>query len=158
MGSYPESGASGLDPGQLRTLGATLGLGTSRPSIILHAAKRPSGRYSSVPIAALIYYYMNLSYRASLQSYDQRGDHLVAFEDGRGVRRALLDVGLAIFIFAFLSALVGRTQPVSYLRFSSFFFPLLVIFSVICFGLFLSTLQRSPRVWGYSDRYCRYSF
>jgi len=59
-------------------------------------------------------------------------------EEIRMAQTAWVNVSLLIAVFAVLSIFVGHIQSVSYLRFSSFFFPLLILWSVICWALLVS--------------------
>ena len=58
-------------------------------------------------------------------------------------RPALIALALLISVFSVFSLFFGHVQSVSYLRFSSFFFPIVILFSIACWALYITELQ-----WG----------
>jgi|GEM_PF-1333535 len=58
-----------------------------------------------------------------------------------------INITLMTFTFACMSVVIGHDQSVSYFRFSSFFVPLLALFSVCCWGMLLSQYHTHSFRW-----------
>ena len=55
-------------------------------------------------------------------------------ETKRDAFKIFINISLILGIFSFISIFAGRSQPVSFYRFSSFFAPLFILFCVACCG------------------------
>ncbi len=79
-----------------------------------------------------------------LAAYFRRcnGDHNTS-----SARKVLTGVGLFIGALILLSAVAGRSQAISYFRFSTFFFPLIVLFLVACWAFMIVEWRERAGGW-----------